>query len=107
MDLCSDPAIQNIAYLVGIVFAAIRIAVPIILIVIGMVEMVRGITSQDEKVLKQAQSGLVKKAVAALIVFLIVSIVGLLMRIIGGDEYKSCMKCVTNFTDCELRTEVE
>ena len=55
------------------VYNAIRIAVPIILILVGMFDMGRAITLQKEDEIKKAQQLLVRKAVAAAIVFIIVS----------------------------------
>lgn len=92
--LCDKSAVQDIAYLIGIVMLALKIAVPIILIIVGMTEMIQAITSQDENQIKKAGTKLVKKAVAAIAVFLITLIVGLLMGLIGGKDYEACMDCV-------------
>ena len=48
-DFCSDVAVSNIMYLIGVVVGVIRVAVPIVLIVLGMVDLVKALTSQDDK----------------------------------------------------------
>lgn len=95
--LCETEAVKDIGYLIGLVMLALKIAVPIILIIVGMVEMVQAITSQDENAIKKAGGKLTKKAVAAIAVFLIVTIVNLLMGLIGGTDYKECLNgCISH-----------
>lgn len=93
-DLCNDAA--PILKLVGIVFKGIQIVVPIMLIIIGMLDMAKAVGQKSEDDIKKAQQGLIKKAIAAVIVFFIVFIVNLLMKLVGQDDYKSCLPCITN-----------
>ncbi len=105
----SDPAelcnqLKPILGLVGWVILGIKIAVPIILIVIGMVDMAKAVTEKDEKAIKEAQTKLVKKAVAAVIVFLIGTLVGLLMTLVGADEWREagCDTCLSYPWQCPM-----
>ena len=92
--LCEYTEVGDIMYLIGIVLLAIKIVVPIILIVVGMIDLVSAISQQNEDALKKATSKLAKKAVAAIAVFLVATIVGLLMGLIGGKQYEACMDCI-------------
>ena len=101
LNLCTEQAVIDITYLVGLVVFGIKVAVPIILIVVGMTNLLGAISQQDEKALKKAQEALVQKAVAAVAVFLIATIVGLLMGVIGGTQYQDCMDCINSpFSKC-------
>lgn len=95
-SFCESQAIVNVMYLVGLVVFGIKVVVPIILIIVGMTKFVTAISHQDDKEVKKAQEALVQKAIAAVIVFLITMIVGLLMGIIGGTAYEDCMPCINN-----------
>ena len=98
-DICNQQATSNILYLVGVVVAVIRIAVPLILIVIGMVDLIKAMTSQDDKQIKSATTLLVKRVVIGVVVFLVPTIVGLLMNVVtavSDDDYTACTRCVTN-----------
>ena len=107
-NLCEEQAIINVTYLIGIVVLGIKIAVPIILIVVGMTKLLGAISQQDDKALKKAQEDLVQKAIAAVAVFLIATIVGLLMGVIGGDQYKDCMDCINSpITKCSPNFSAE
>ena len=77
---------SNLVDLIRLVYKAIQIGVPIILIIVGMFDMGKAITQQKEDEIKKAQSLLVKKAVAAALVFLMFSLVSLVVTIIDIDS---------------------
>lgn len=93
-DLCDDAA--PVLKLLGIVFKGIQIVVPIMLIIIGMLDMAKAVGQKSDEDIKKAQQGLIKKAIAAVIVFFIVFIVNLLMKLVGQDDYQDCLPCITN-----------
>lgn len=99
-ELCSE--LEPVLRIVGIVVFIIKVVVPIILIVVGMIDMAKAVTEKDENKIKDAQHKLIKKAIAAVLVFLIVTIVGVLMNLIGAKDYKNCTKCITNPWSCAL-----
>lgn len=97
--LCDQ--LEGIMGLVGWVILGIKIAVPIILIVVGMVDLAKAVTEKSEDKIKDAQTKLVKKAVAAVAVFLVLTLVGLLMSLIGADSWESCNYCLsTPWDEC-------
>ena len=93
---------STLVNLVGLIYKAIQIGVPIILIIIGMFDMGKAITQQKEDEIKKAQSLLVKKAIAAGIVFLMFSLVSLLLNVVGGhdDNTWNCISDLIN-GNCE------
>ena len=93
---CFSPEIITIMSIVGIVVWGIKIGVPIILIIVGMVELAKAVTKKDDKDIKSAQNLLLKKAVTAVIVFLVPTLVTLIMGIISANEWKPCWKCISN-----------
>lgn len=95
-DFCSDVAVSNIMYLIGVVVGVIRVAVPIVLIVLGMVDLVKALTSQDDKEIKSATKLIVKRVVIAIAIFLVPTIVRLVMTVISQNEYQQCIRCVTS-----------
>ncbi len=75
----------DLANIIHVIYNAIRIGVPIILIVVGMVGMGKAIAQQKEDEIKKAQSTLVKQAIAAVIVFLMLSLVSLIVGVVAPD----------------------
>ena len=87
---------EKVANLIRLIYNAIRIGVPIILIIVGMFDMGKAVTLHDENEIKKAQTLLVRKAVAAALVFLILSLVTLLISIVdeNHEEDLGCVSCI-------------
>lgn len=102
-ELCTELA--SILKIVGIVIWGIKVVVPIILIIIGMLDLAKAVTEKSEDKIKEAQQKLIKRAIAAVLVFLVVTFVSLLMRVIGGHDYQKCMTCVNHPFQCEIEIE--
>ena len=83
----------------------IKIAVPIMLIIFGMLDLAKAVISNDEKEIKGAQTKLIKRAIYAVLVFLVVSIVQLLFSALastGGADKETvsgCISCFVSDTD--------
>lgn len=105
MDL--DPMIPSFTTLI---LNTVKIIVPIILIVFGIVEMFKAATANDEKVMKEAQSKLIKRIIYAVLIFFIVAIVQLVFSVLARSssssntgsnvsktDVKACISCFTNY----------
>ena len=88
--------LEPIMTLVGYVIYGIKVVVPVILIVIGMIDLTKAIMSKDDGEIKKAQVSLVKKLVIGVCVYLVITIVGLIMQLINAEGYKDCVKCAFN-----------
>ena len=89
----------QVVKIIHLAYNLIRIAVPIILIITGMIEMVKAINSKDEKEIKTAQTLLVKRGITAALVFLVVSLVGMIFNIMSqkNQEEKDTMwNCISS-----------
>ena len=104
-DLCKElaPALR----IVGVIYKGIQIIVPIVLIIVGMLDFAKAVTEKNEDKIKEAQKKLIQKAIAAVAVFLVTVIVGVLMRIVGNNDYKGCMECITGPFSSSCKKNVE
>ena len=101
-QFCANTA--GIWGLLGIAVTAIKVAIPIILIVLGMLDMGKAVTSgKDDEIKKQLKIFLFR-AIAAVLVFFVPSIVGLIMQTVntstnnsldGACGYAACIQGVT------------
>ncbi len=93
---CAGVAVPvSIINIVSTVVNLIKIAVPIILIILGMLDMGKAVASQKEDEIKKGQKTLMSRCIAAGIVFFVVAIVQLLFGIIGADdENKTMWNCI-------------
>lgn len=84
---------------------AIKIAIPVILIVMGMIDLSKAVMSNDEKEMKSSQTRLIKRVIYAILVFLVVSIVQLLFSALSNtgatdsNNISSCISCFVSNTD--------
>lgn len=95
---------------VGTFVNIFKIAIPIILIIFGMLDLGKAVMSNDEKEMKGAQGKFIKRIIYAVIVFLVVAVVqlifGMLAKASDGDVNKdnitSCISCfVGNDKNCK------
>ena len=62
----------------------IQVVVPILLILWGMLDFAKGIIGQDEDKIKAGQKKFIQRLIAAIIVFLIVTVVQIVINTVGG-----------------------
>ena len=91
-DICDDLGV--ILRLVGVVVKGIQIGVPIILFFVGMLDFAKAVTEKDDDAIKKAEKKLINRSIAAACVFLVFTIVGVLMTLIGDDSYEDCTACI-------------
>lgn len=84
----------------------LKIVTPVILIIMGMVQLIKAIASQKEDEIKKYQSSLVKKVIIAVMIFFVISIVQFVISKAADSSesgsLRSCMQCFLNGTgDCD------
>lgn len=86
--------------LVSLVINGIKIVVPILLIIFGMLDLGKAVTAGKEDDIKKGQSVFMKRAIAAITVFLIVAIVQLIFSLLsqqtGDQNITGCINCFVN-----------
>ena len=85
--------------MVSTIILVIQIAVPIVLVIFGMIDLFKGIIAQKEDEIKKGQQTFIKRLIAAAIVFFVVIIVKLLISFVAGDDEqeKTIMDCANCF----------
>ena len=92
--VCDDA--ENIVILVGKIVSIFQIVIPIILVVVGLINLGKAVVSSKDDEVKKATSGLVKKIIYAAFIFFIVTIVKMVVSLVGGDEMKHCWEVINN-----------
>ena len=101
-------------YIISTIVTLIQIVVPILLIVFGMLDLAKAVIASKEDEIKKAQMTFVKRLIAAVIVFFVVSLVQLVVRFVAGNDENSIMSCFNCFVNgnasdnasssCQLRS---
>ena len=86
------------------IYNTVMVVVPVALILLGSVDLVKGIMSQKEDEIKKGRDSLIKRLITGVIVFLIVMLVKLFVNIInGGNDSSKIIGCIDCFVsnDCD------
>lgn len=86
---------------------AIKIFVPILLVIMGMLDFVRATISNDEKQMKESQSRFIRRLLAGGIIFFVVAIVQFVFSSIDKENKYSIISCINCFIDNKCVTSFE
>ena len=93
--------------IISFIINLFKIATPIILIIVSIIDLVKALASSKDDQIKKAQSNFIKKLIAAVLVFLVIYIVQFVITAVadGDDEgnVTNCLSCFMN-NDCTSAT---
>ena len=98
-EIIIDGSIPNITSTIVLI---IKIAVPVLLVIMGMVDLGKGVIAQKEDEIKKGQQMFIKRLVAGLLVFFAITIVQMLINFADNDRdgnVMGCAKCFLNGID--------
>lgn len=82
------------------IIVVIKIAVPVILVIFGMLDFAKGVMAGKEDEIKKGQQVFIKRLIAAAVVFLVVTLVQLVMSLISSEDnsFWNCADQILNGT---------
>ena len=101
MSVCTNSSILKVIYFLKIIVIIIKIAVPIILVVLAMIDLFKAVIASDDKEKQKAVKLLIKRVIYSLLIFFVPTIVNTLMITIGNIGESE------NFTDCLENATIE
>ena len=102
-DVMIDEKIPNTVHTIILV---IKIAAPVLIIVFGMMDLLKGIMAQKEEEIKKGQQTFIKRLIVGASIFFVVTLVQILISFVGDNDKKSIMDCSNCFINgnCTKRT---
>ena len=94
--MCNNTDLLSIIGIAKTVLRVLQIGIPIILLIFGTIDMGKAVMAGEEKEIKAATNILIKRAVAAVIVFLLFMVVSVITGWVGGTEWKECWAAARN-----------
>lgn len=92
LQICDNPTVLSVMRIVNIAILIIKIVVPILLILMGMITLLKTIKVGEEDLLAKAKKQLVNNCIAAVVVFFIPTFVSVLVKVsLTNGEYKDCL----------------
>lgn len=94
---CSDlaPIIRLLHALLNIV----QFAIPIVLILLGTIDLGKAVIASKDDEMKKAQTTLIKRVVYAVVIFLLVLIIKLVMNLVADNTQENSNSWVQCWTD--------
>lgn len=96
-NFCADTS--NIWRTIGYFLLVFKIVIPIILIILGMIDLGKAVVASDDKAISKSAKSLAIRIVAAVIIFFIPTIVGFIIQIVDTsleNRYDICADCISN-----------
>lgn len=90
LDVCTDETLLRVMGIVKLVMKVICIIVPIVLIVLGTLDLFKAVTAGKDEEIKKKQKALITRLVAGVLVFLVPTIVTVLFNLLGYKDWKNC-----------------
>ena len=90
---------EKIPNTVATVINIIKIAVPILLVVFGSMDLIKGVIAAKDDEIKKGQQTLIKRIIAGALVFFVFAIVQFLISLVAGNttERSNIMTCANCF----------
>jgi len=96
----------NIWQVVGYVLLVFKIVIPILLIIFGMIDLGKAVIASKDDEIKKATKSLIMRAISAVVIFFIPTVVGLVLGMISNfgdsgakDDWDVCKTCITSPND--------
>lgn len=101
---------EKIPNLVSTIITVIKIVVPVLLVIFGMIDLVKGITAGKEDEMKKGQQMFFKRLISGALVFLVFTIVQLIISFVADEGDKpgisTCSKCFIT-GDCSYKKNAD
>lgn len=94
--MCNNTDLLSIIGIAKTVLRVLQIGIPIVLLIFGTIDLGKAVMAGDEKEIKAATNILIKRAVAAVAVFLLFMVVSVITGWVGGTEWKECWAAARN-----------
>ena len=96
--------------LIGYVITVLQIAIPIIIVLLGTLDLGKAVMAGEEKQIKDAQKMLIKRIIYGVVIFFVAVIVkyvfGMVSDSIDSDGSK-CWDCIANPSGCKIKDNLK
>ena len=107
IDKCNNYTILRIMSLIGYILSFVQIIVPIILIVLGTVDLIKALTAGNQDKISDAYKSIVKRFIYGILIFFIPLIVKSLMVLVSQDgEFSTCFRAISNPKEAREQADI-
>jgi len=106
-NICGDDRILNLMQIIGWIINIVKIIVPLIIIILGMVDFGKAVIASDDKAINKSTYSLIRRLVAGLIIFFIPTIVFALLNLTEVSDENTETGSFVQCTKCMLKPSSE
>ena len=83
--------------IVSITYTLIHVAVPVVLVIMGSLDLFKGISAQKDEEIKKGQQMFIKRLISAALIFFVFAIVKFVISVVADDSNNQIMACAKCF----------
>ena len=102
-DFCNG--LFDVVVLLRNVVTLLQWAIPIGLVLFGMLDLGKAVIAGKEDEMKKAQGTLIQRVIYAIAIFLIITIVTFVVGLVGGPDWKTCWEDVLDGVKGNYKTQ--
>ena len=102
---CSTTA--EVWQFIGRIVLILKIVIPIMLIVLGIIGLGKAVLADDDKEIKTQVNKLITKFIAAVVIFFLPNLVTACFKLVNGfneveADYMICVNCISSPSNCKV-----
>lgn len=111
-NICNNVELLSAIRIAGVIISIIKIVIPLLIIIFGMVDFGKAVTSSDEKEINKSTGRLIKRIVAGILIYFIPTIVLSIFDFLElsdihkTENFYKCTTCLLDINTCNIN-EVE
>lgn len=103
--ICSEDSVRKVFQILGYVLLIVKIAVPLLLIIFGIINLFKVVVSGEQDSLNKTVKSLVIKVIAAIVIFILPTIIYYVINLVDGssegtEPYANCKNCLFEPSSC-------
>ena len=86
--------------IVSIIYKVIQVAIPVVLVIMGSIDLIKGITASKEDDIKKGQQMFIKRLIAAVLIFFVFVVVKFLISLVADNDSKRTAVKIMDCAEC-------
>ena len=91
----------KIPYITSLIITLVEVSVPVLLVVLGMIDLFKGIMAQKDEEIKKGQTIFIKRLITGAIIFFVIVVVKFIISIAADSSSNDIIECIDCFTSNE------
>ena len=98
-----NPGVMRAFKAGGVALVALKIIIPILLIILGTIDFAQAVISSDDKQISKSLMKLAQRVIAGIVIFLVPTLIEYIFDLVDStatNKYKACYECLLDVNKC-------